>query len=129
MPTYTIQTKATATIEEIWRVEADTPEDAEEALWDGKGECVCDYTTGNEEDREIIETFDDGGAQANSFGKDERVKAAAPAMLAALQTADDMFAEIMRTIADNDSAEAIDAVRIEIARAIAAATGEIEREG
>lgn len=53
MPRYRLTVTAEATIEEVWEVEADSEEDAEDALFNGSADFISERTLGDEREREI----------------------------------------------------------------------------
>lgn len=139
MTIYIVEATARADIREYWRVEADSEDEAREAIEDGGGiaaEFLFDETTGNEEEREVS-TVHSGNYMDGTLDL-RRAESAAPAMLAALQWAESFVSgfeddELQEGIDDN-----LSMIRAAIAAALgeplpdtptADATGEIEREG
>lgn len=53
MPKYTVRTWVTATVEEIWTVEAESEEAAKEAVFDGEAELEEQSVIGDEVEREV----------------------------------------------------------------------------
>lgn len=87
MTIYTIETTCRASVLETWRVEADSEDDAQEALDDGNADFMGQTVEGDEEERETLSIWDDDGEQAASVEAQEKMRDAAPAMLAALRLA------------------------------------------
>lgn len=54
MKTYRVYTKATALIEEVWEVNADSPDEAEDMVYGGEVKTlVSEHVLGDETDREV----------------------------------------------------------------------------
>ena len=120
MTMFLVNVRGTATIGEQWLVEADSADEAREMVDNGEHDqnLVSDWIEGDEADREVVGVFEADEDELAKGAADDLAKAAAPAMLAALEmvvSLPDAMTAIARAYGDRWQ---------EVRAAIAAAKGE-----
>lgn len=89
---YEVRCGATAEIVELWRVKADSEDQAIEAIEEGKGDFVRQVSCDEERDRHAWLAFEVSGDEYAALPQSAAMESAAPDMLAALE---DAYSELL----------------------------------
>lgn len=121
---YEVRVTATADIVELWRVEAESDDEAIEAIESGEGEYIRQVDCDNEHDRCDWQADEITADEYRALSGEDGLAAAAPDMLAALETISGKIGSYHDAETDDEQMHIIADIEATVSAAIAKAKGE-----